>query len=102
MNYLGLDFGGSPGLSAFAGMDIRIVDAQKQQRTERDVIGPWVRPRCPNRGGRKGTRRQWKRKNAPHHIMLYREPTDVLVYGNTIIATPHQAEALRRATREAR
>lgn len=102
MNYLGPDFGRSPGFSSFGGMSIQIVDGQKQQRTERDVIGPWVRPRCPNRGGRKGTRRQWKRKNAPHHIMLYREPTDVLVYGNTIVATPHQAEALRRATREAR
>jgi hypothetical protein len=27
----------------------------------------WVRPRCPNKwiGGRKGTRRQWKRANPP-------------------------------------
>lgn len=81
-------------------MAVQIVDAQAQQRTARDVVGPWVRPRCPNRGGRKGTRRQWKRRNAPHFVMLYREPTDVLVYGTTIVATPAQADELRRATIE--
>ncbi len=108
MNYLGLDLARGPDFSAmsfagsFAGMNVQIVDAQKQQRTERDVRGPWVRPKCPNRGGRKGTRRQWKRKNAPHFVMLYREPTDVLVYGRTIIATPQQADDMRRATREVR
>lgn len=83
----------------YAGMMVRIVDAQAQQRTSRDVPGPWVRPRCPNKGGRKGSRRQWKRKHAPHYVMLYREPDDVLVIaGRTIIATPIQADALRRAT----
>lgn len=82
----------------FGGMDVRIVDAQQQRRTERDVRGPWVRPKVPNKAaGRKGTRRMWKRRNAPHHVILYREPTDVLVLaGHTIIATPAQADALRR------
>lgn len=66
----------------------------------RDVRGPWVRPRVPNKQtGRKGTRRMWKRRNAPHYIMFYREPTDILVLaGQTIIATPLQADALRRQT----
>lgn len=84
----------------FGGMDVRIVDAQQQRRTERDVCGPWVRPKVPNKAaGRKGTRRMWKRRNAPHYVMLYREPTDVLViHGRTIIATPLQADALRRQT----
>lgn len=84
--------------STFVGMDVRIVDAQQQRRTERDVRGPWVRPRVPNKtAGRKGTRRMWKRRNAPHYVMLYREPTDALViHGRTIIATPLQADALRR------
>lgn len=86
---------------SFAGMAVRIVDAQAQARTARDVLGPWVRPRCPNRAGRKGTRRQWKRRNGPHFLMFYREPTDVLVIHNrTIIATPAQADELRRATIE--
>jgi len=84
--------------SNFAGMDVIIKDAQQQQRTERDVRGPWVRPRVPNKAaGRKGTRRMWKRSNAPHYVVLYREPTDVIVlFGRTIIATPAQADALRR------
>lgn len=84
----------------FAGMQVRIVDAQHQRRTERDVKGPWVRPKVPNkRVGRWGTRRMWKRRNPPRHVMLYREPTDVLViHGRTIIATPLQADALRRQT----
>lgn len=86
----------------FNGMEIRIVDAQKQARTPRDVRGPWVRPRCPSKAtGRRGTRRMWKRKNAPHWTWFYREPTDVLVIQNrTIIATPQQADALRKATSE--
>lgn len=84
----------------YGGMQVREVDAQAQARTARDVRGSWVRPRCPNkREGRKGTRRQWKRRNAPHFVMLYREPTDVLVIENRIIiATPTQADMLRRAT----
>ena len=84
----------------FIGMAVRIVDAQTQARTDRDVRGPWVRPKVPNRiTGRKGSRRQFKRRNAPHFVMLYREPSDVLVLaGRTIIATPQQAAALRKAT----
>lgn len=84
-----------------SGMDIRIVDAQRQARTTRDVRGPWIRPKVPNKTkGRRGTRRIWKRRNAPHYIYYYREPTDVLVLaGRTIIVTPLQADALRRQTR---
>lgn len=41
----------------------------------------------------------WKRRNAPHYVYFYREPTDVLVLsGQTIIATPQQADELRRQT----
>lgn len=95
-----LNMSGMPG--AFAGMTVRIVDAQKQARTERDVRGAWVRPKVPSKTrGRKGTRRAWKRKHSPHYLMHYREPTDVLVFaGRTIIATPQQADALRRQTSE--
>jgi hypothetical protein len=81
-------------------MTVRIVDAQVQARTPCDVRGPWVRPRVPSkRAGRRGTRRAFKRKrcNQPHFVMLYREPTDVLIIHNrTIIATPLQADAMRR------
>lgn len=86
----------------FAGMTVRIIDAQQQARTPRDVRGPRVRPKVPSKiVGRKGTRRAFKRANPPHFIMLYREPPDVLVLaGHTIIATPPQAEELRKATRE--
>ena len=84
----------------YAGMRVLIKDAQQQARTARDVKGPWVRPKVPNkRAGRKGTRRMWKRRNAPHYVYCYREPSDVLVLGTTIIATPQQADFLRRATR---
>lgn len=84
----------------FNGMRIIIKDAQEQRRTARDVQGPWVRPRTPSkRKGRKGTRRTWKCRNAPHYVYFYREPEDVLViHGRTIIATPRQADALRRAS----
>jgi hypothetical protein len=87
-------------MSTFAGMTVRIVDAQQQRRTARDVRGPWVRPKVPSKArGRRGTRRAWKRKNPPHYVMFYREPDDVLIAsGRTIIATPLQADALRRAT----
>lgn len=88
-------------MMSFNGMQILIVDAQRQGRTERDVKGPWIRPRVPSKlDGRKGTRRAWKRRNAPHYVMCYREPTDVLVlHERQIIATPQQADALRRVTR---
>jgi hypothetical protein len=81
------------------GMRVLIVEADKQRRTACDVRGPWVRPKVPSkRNGRKGTRRQWKRRNPPHFEMLYREPDDFLViHGDTIIATPRQADAIRRA-----
>jgi len=87
-------------IGRFAGMEVRTVDAQQQARTPRDVRGPWVRPKCRSKAqGRKGTRRQWKRKNGPHHLMLFREPDDVLVIQNRIvIATPLQVDAMRRAT----
>lgn len=86
--------------NTFNGMNVHIVDAQKQARTAKDVRGPWVKPKVPSKAtGRKGTRRQFKRANPPHFIMFYREPSDVLVLaGKTIIATPLQADELRRAT----
>ncbi len=82
---------------SFNGMDVLVVDTQQQRRTECDVRGPWVRPTVPpKRAGRKGSRRAWKRKNAPHYIWLFREPDDVLVlYERQIIATPKQWHALR-------
>jgi hypothetical protein len=88
------------GPNTFAGMQVLIAGAQEQRRTLRDVRGPWVRPKVPSKiAGRHGTRRAWKRRNAPHYVMLYREPTDVLVIGKSkIIATPLQVDALRRAT----
>ena len=87
--------------AGFAGMRVIVKNAHEQRRTARDVRGPWVRPKTPSKAkGRKGTRRMWKRQNAPHYVYLYREPTDVLVLsGRTIIATPMQADALRRATK---
>lgn len=83
---------------AFAGMQVHIMDAQLQMRTIRDVKGPWLRPKVPSkRIGRKGTRRSWKRDNPPHCALFYREPGDVLILNNkVIIATPAQADALRR------
>jgi len=87
-------------LNSFNSMRVRIVDAQQQRRTQRDVRGPWVRPKVPSKlDGRRGTRRAWKRRNAPHYVMLYREPTDVLRFGDTIIVTPLQADYIRRETR---
>jgi hypothetical protein len=85
----------------FAGMQVIIVDAQKQARTARDVKGAWVKPKVPSkRNGRKGTRRAWKRSHVPHFMMHYREPSDVLVIANRqIIATPIQASALRAKIR---
>lgn len=86
-------------MRSFAGMMVIIVGAQEQRRTARDVRGSWVRPKVPSKlDGRRGTRRAWKQRNSPHYVMLYREPTDVLVFGDKIIVTPVQADALRRAT----
>jgi hypothetical protein len=89
-------------IGTFNGMSVQIVDAQKQARTLRDVRGPWKRTKVPSKAsGRKGTRRAFKRANPPGCIMFYREPDDVLViHGRTIIATPKQADALRRATKD--
>jgi hypothetical protein len=99
------------------GYEIREVDAQKQARTKRDVKVRWVRPKVPSKiNGRKGTRKGWKRKNAPHWELAYREPEDVLIIDQgpsngflrigsgrpIIIVTPAQAQALREATRERR
>jgi len=86
---------------SFNGMNVQIVDAQQQRRTARDVRGPWVRTKVPSKAvGRSGTRRQFKRKHPPGYVMIYREPDDVLViHGRTIIATPLQADYLRRSTR---
>jgi hypothetical protein len=83
----------------YAGMQVRIMSAQKQRRTVRDVRIMWLRPKVPSkRVGRKGTRRDWKRRNPPQWLYGYREPEDVLILaGHTIIATPRQAEALRQA-----
>lgn len=93
-------FGQFPG--SYAGMDVMIVDAQKQGRTACDVRGPWVRTKVPSKkSGRKGTRRRFKQTHPPGFVMLYREPDDVLVIqGRTIIATPKQANYLRRAQSE--
>lgn len=83
------------------GMRVIIQDAQQQARTACDVPGPWVRPRTPSkRRGRKGTRRAWKRRHPPHRTYFYREPTDVLVFQGTIIATPQQADYIRRSTQK--
>jgi hypothetical protein len=83
------------------GLEIRVIDAQKQARTARDVKGPWVRPKVPSKlAGRKGTRKGWKRRNPPHHIMLYREPDDVLVlHDRIVIATERQYQAIRESTK---
>ena len=54
------------------------------------------------RTGRWGTRRMWKRRNAPHYVMLYREPTDVIKLHNTIIVTPGQWDMIKRETRSYR
>lgn len=83
----------------YAGMDITLVSAQHQQRTPRDVPVGWVRPRCPAKlKGRKGTRKGWKRQRAhwPHMEFAYREPTDVLMIGNRVIATERQYQAIKR------
>lgn len=85
-------------VTEYAGMQVRIVDAQPQARTPRDVRGSWVRPRTPSKQkGRIGTRRAWKRRHPPYCVMHYREPEDVLVVqGRFIVVTPLQADFLRR------
>jgi hypothetical protein len=87
---------------SFGGMMVRIIDAQYQQRTAKDVRGPWVSVKVPSKAvGRRGTRRAFKRRHPPHFLYLYREPSDVMIIKNRIIiATPAQADALRRATCE--
>jgi hypothetical protein len=86
---------------AFGGMQVQIVDAQRQARTICDVPGPRVRPKVPSkRKGRKGTRRMWKSRHCPYTVMLYREPDDVLILRDQIIiVTPIQADWLRRSVR---
>jgi hypothetical protein len=86
---------------SFGGMQVMVKDAQEQQRTPRDVRGPWVRPgRVPSKlAGRKGTRRAWKRAHPPGWVWYYREPEDVLVLdGRTAMVTPRQWDALKRGT----
>jgi hypothetical protein len=81
------------------GMSVIVMDAQRQARTTRDVRGPRVRPKVPSKAaGRRSTRRNWKRRHPPHFVMLYREPADVLCLRGTIIATPAQADVIRRQT----
>ena len=85
----------------YAGLKVSVVDAQKQARTSRDIRGPWVRPKVPSkRDGRRGTRRAWKQKNAPHFVMLYREPDGVLRFGDQIIVTPKQWALIKQRTSE--
>lgn len=88
------------------GFKLIVMDAQRQMRTPRDVRGPWVRPRTPSKAkGRKGSRRRWKRLNAPHYVWFFREPEDALQYRDpvtgqpTIIVTPRQEHALRLTTK---
>lgn len=85
----------------FNGTTVYVKDAQEQMRTPRDVKGPWVRPRCPSKlAGRKGTRRGWKRKNAPHRVWLFREPTDVVVFDHgVVVVTPKQWHKIQGATK---
>jgi len=86
-------------MDTYAGIRVFIKDAQQQARTIRDVQGPWIRPKVPNKKhGRKGTRRAWKRRNPPHYVYHYREPDDVIEFGSTFTMTPQQADWLKRAT----
>ncbi len=97
-------------MSLFAGLfgvEVRVLTAEQQRRTPRDVRGPWVRPKCRSKAkGRKGTRRGWKRLNPPHLLWFYREPDDVLQFTDPLtrrpifIVTPRQKDALMRATKD--
>ena len=94
-------------LAGLFGVEIRVLTAEQQKRTLRDVQGPWVRPKCRSKAkGRKGTRRGWKRLNPPHWLWFYREPDDVLQFTDpltrrsTLIVTPRQKDALMRATKD--
>ena len=88
-------------LSSLFGVQVRVLDAQQQRRTPRDVKGPWVRPRPVSKAkGRKGSRRRWKTMNPPHRVWLYREPEDALSWTDpitrqtTILLTPRQKHAI--------
>lgn len=92
------------GFGMMRGVRLIVQDAQRQQRTARDVKGPWVRPKPVSKArGRKGTRRRWKTLNPPHRIWLYREPEDMLRWKDpmtgqeTILLTPIQDRALTAA-----
>lgn len=94
-------------LAGLFGVEVRVLTAEQQKRTPRDVRGPWVRPKCRSKAkGRKGTRRGWKRLNPPHRLWFYREPEDVLKFNDpltrrpTIIVTPRQKAALVAATQQ--
>lgn len=89
------------------GVRLIVRTAEEQKRTPRDVLGPWVRPKCRSKAkGRKGTRRGWKRRNPPHWMWFYREPEDAIQFIDpfsgrpTIIVTPRQQDALRRAAKD--
>ncbi len=96
-------------LAGLFGVEVRVLTAEQQKRTPRDVRGPWVRPKCRSKAkGRKGTRRGWKRLNPPHWVWFYREPEDALQFTDpltrrpTIIVTPRQKDALTRASKDFR
>lgn len=82
-----------------SGMEVLIRDA-RQMRMARDVPGPRVRPKVPSKlRGRVGTRRAWKRRNPPRVVeYFHREPTDMLMLMGKLIATPQQADFIRRQT----
>lgn len=76
-----------------------IQDAQQQRRTIRDVKLYRVRPKCPSKAkGRRGTRRNWKRRNPPHWVYGYREPDNVIQFNGLTIVTPRQYRAIMAAT----
>ncbi|HRE42772.1 MAG TPA: hypothetical protein PKY87_02250 [Terricaulis sp.] len=88
-----------PRAGGLGSMDVRIVEADVQQRTPRYQTDIWRRPgRVPSKAsGRKGTRRAWKRQHPPAFLWAWEEPKDVLVLANRlIVATSAQYAALRR------
>lgn len=61
-------------------VEFRVMTADEQHRTPRDVPVMWTRPKVPSkRNGRRGTRRAWKRAHPPHMLFAYREPNDILM-----------------------
>lgn len=71
------------------GIEVLIRTAEEQKRTPQDVRGLWIRPRCRSKSsGRKGTRRDWKRKNPPRWLWFYREPTDVIMWTEPFSGRP--------------